>query len=187
MKCSQKTLQCHASIYGPVLFATFMEFVDHPVGFRCRSFVHQCNKNMQAYVCGDNFVIKECAVNCMTSFEQLKVHMWAKSEGVLGPDPGQGDVREVVCLNRVFRRCLPMSGRPEAIEIEADVHAEPPDHGCWQQQASKARAAMLDIRYLWKKHTAFRSICMRANYLAEDRPDVRFALQRNRKADERTV
>ena len=51
--------------------------------------------------------------------------MWAKSEGVLGPDPGQGDVREVVCLNRVFRWCLPAGGRAGAIEIEADArHVE---------------------------------------------------------------
>ena len=51
--------------------------------------------------------------------------MWPKSEGVFEPDPGQGDVREVVCLNRVFRWCLPTSGRAEAIEIEADArHVE---------------------------------------------------------------
>ena len=45
--------------------------------------------------------------------------MWAKNEGVLGPDRGQGVKREVICLNRVFRWCLPTCDRPEAIEIEA--------------------------------------------------------------------
>ena len=51
--------------------------------------------------------------------------MLAKSEGVLGPDPGQGDVREIVCLNCVFRWCAPTSGRSEAIEVEADArHVE---------------------------------------------------------------
>ena len=58
---------------------------------------------MQAYVYGDNFVIKGVSRGLCDFFEQLKGHMWARREGVLGPDPGQGDVREVVCLNRVFR------------------------------------------------------------------------------------
>ena len=99
------------------------------IGFTCGLwtpcvFVHR-EKNMQAYVYGDNFVIKGVRRELFDFFEQLKVHMWAKSEGVLGPDPGQGDVREVVCLNRVFRWCLPTSGRAEAIEIEADArHVE---------------------------------------------------------------
>ena len=87
-------------------------------------FVHREN-NMQAYVYDDNFVIKGVRRELYDFFEQLKVHRWAKSEGVLGPGPGQGDVREVVCLNRVFRWCLPTSGRAEAIEIEADArHVE---------------------------------------------------------------
>ena len=35
---------------------------------------------------------------------------------------------------------------------------------------------MLDIRYLWNCTRRFdRLMCMRAKYLAEDRPDVRFA------------
>ena len=55
-------------------------------------FVHH-EKNMQAYVYGDDFVIKEVCRELYDFFEHLKVHMWVKSEGVLGPDPGQGDVR----------------------------------------------------------------------------------------------
>ena len=54
-------------------------------------FVHR-EKNKQAHVCGDNFVIKGVRRELYDFFEHLKVHMWAKSEGVLGPDPGQGDV-----------------------------------------------------------------------------------------------
>ena len=44
-------------------------------------------KNMQAFVYGDNFVIKGVRLAPYGFCEQLKVHMWAKSEGVLGPDP----------------------------------------------------------------------------------------------------
>ena len=45
--------------------------------------------------------------------------MWAKNEGVPGPDPGQGDLQEVECLSRVFRWCLPTNSHPKAIEIDA--------------------------------------------------------------------
>ena len=76
------------------------------LGFTCGLrtlcvFVHR-EKNMPAYVYGDNFVIKGVCRELYDIFEELKVHIWAKSEGVLGPEPGQGDMREVVCLNRVF-------------------------------------------------------------------------------------
>lgn len=47
--------------------------------------------------------------------------MWVKNEGVLGPKPSAGDVREVVCLNRIFRWCGATAHRKEAIEIEADA------------------------------------------------------------------
>ena len=52
----------------------------------------------------DNFVTQGVRRELYDFFQQLKVHMWAKNEGALGPEPGQGDVREVVCLNRW---CLP--------------------------------------------------------------------------------
>ena len=72
------------------------------LGFTCglwsRCVYMHREQNMQAYVYGDNFVIKGVR-------RQLKGHMWAKNEGALGPGPGQGAKREVVCLNRVFRWC----------------------------------------------------------------------------------
>ena len=115
-------------------------------------------KNMQAYVYVDNFVIKGVRRELYDFFEHLKVHMWAKSEGVLRPDLGQVDVREVLCLNRLFRWCLPTSGRAEAIEIEADA---------------RYVEILVHQLNLWpalplEKHTPFRSMFMRANYLAED-------------------
>ena len=144
-------------------------------------FVHR-EKNMHAYVYGDNFVIKVVRRE-LYDFEQLKVHMWAKSEGVFGPDPGQRDVREVVCQNRVFRWCLPTSGRPEAIKIEADAgHVKIRIHQLNLQNAKTlvtpgVKSTSSDVGHALplEMHTAFRSMCMRANYLAEDRPDVRFA------------
>ena len=99
------------------------------LGFTCGLwspcvYIHH-EQNMQAYGYGDNFVIKGARRDPHDFCEQLKGHMWARNEGVLGPDPGQGDKREVVCLNRVFRWCLPTGDRQDAIEIEADArHAD---------------------------------------------------------------
>ena len=47
-------------------------------------------QNMQAYVYGDNFVIKGVRRELYDFFEHLKVHMWAKSEGVSGARPWTG-------------------------------------------------------------------------------------------------
>ena len=63
------------------------------LGFTCGLwtpcvFVHR-EKNVQAYVYRDNFVIKGVRRELYDLFEQLKVHMCAKSEGLLGPDLGE--------------------------------------------------------------------------------------------------
>ena len=128
---------------------------------------------MQAYVYGDNFVIKGVRRELYDFFEHLKVHMCAKSEEVLGPDPGEGGVREVVCLNRVFRWCLPTSGRAEAIEIEANAwHDEILIHQLAKSLATlgvKSTSGDVGPTLPLEMHTAFPSMCMRANYLAEDK------------------
>ena len=132
---------------------------------------------------GDNFVIKGVRLELYDFFGQLKVHMWVKREGVLGPHPGHGDVCEVVCLNRVFRWCPPTNGRAEATEIEADAgHVEILFHHLNLQNVKtlttpsvKSTSSDVGPTSPLGMHTAFRSMCMRANYLAEDRPDVGFA------------
>ena len=79
------------SIYGlrdaGMNFEQLTRQVVDKLGFTCGLwalcvFVHR-EKNMQAYVYGDNFVI-EGVRELHDFFEQLKVHVWAKSEGVLG-------------------------------------------------------------------------------------------------------
>ena len=83
------------SIYGlrdaGMNFEQLTRQVMDKLGFTCGLwtpcvFVHR-EKNMQAFVYGDNFVIKGVSRGLWDFFEQLKGHMWAKSEGVLGPDP----------------------------------------------------------------------------------------------------
>ena len=107
--------------------------------------------------------------------------MWAKNEGVLRPDPGQVDKREVMCLNCVFRCCLPAGGRLEAIEMEADAsHVDFLTHqfnlhGAESVATLGVKSTTSDVgpTLLLDKRTLFRSMRMRAKYLAEDRPDVK--------------
>ena len=92
-------------------------------------------------------------------------------------------MREVVYLNRVFRWCQPTSGRAEAIEIEAGArHVEILIHQLNLRIAKslatpgvKSTSSDIGPALPLEQHTPFRSMCMRASYLAEDRPDVRFA------------
>jgi len=78
-------------------------------------------ENIQAYVYGDNFVLRGDWAKLHIFFGKLNVRMWAKLEGVLEPSKAAGDVQEIVCLNRFFRWCT----SPTAIEIEGDPrHAE---------------------------------------------------------------
>ena len=123
-------------------------------------------------------VLDKLGFTCGSSTPCVFVH-----EGVPGPEPGQGDVRKVVCLNRVFRWCLPADGRTEAVEIEADArHVESLTHQLNLQNAKslvtpgvKSTSSDVGPTLPLEKHIPFRSICMRANYLAEDQDDVMFA------------
>mgnify|MGYP003320391562 CR=1 FL=1 len=107
-----------------------------------------------------------------------------KSDGVLGPDPG--DARQVRSLNKVIR-FVPGQG----VELEADpCHAEivPGELGLDRGPSrpvttpgSKADAAAsgADPRPLTaaSEITAYRGIAARGLYLAADRPELRFAVK----------
>ena len=92
-------------------------------------------------------------------------------------------MREVVCLNRVFRWCLPTSGRPEAIEIEADARQVEilihqlnlPSGKSLATPGVKSTSSDIGLALPLEKHTLLRSMRTRASYLSEDWPDARFA------------
>ena len=142
------------------------------------------SKDMQAYIYGDNFVAKCSRDDGRDFHERLKQHMWVKLEGVLGPNRSLGDVREVRCLNRIFRWCPESGGRPEAVEIEADPrHAQILISQSGLSSTSKPvvtpgvkQDGLDDGETLeGEDATQYRSMVMRGSYLAEDRPDIRFA------------
>ena len=89
------------SIYGlrdaGVNFEQLTRQVMDKLGFTCGLwtscvFVHR-RKNMQASVYGENFVIKGVRRELYDFFEQLKVHMGARSKGVLEARPWTGKGR----------------------------------------------------------------------------------------------
>jgi len=146
------------------------------------TFYHR-DKGLTVYVYGDNFVVKGTRSQNDQFVSDLGTEMIANVEGVLGPDPSKGDSLEVVCLNKIFRWVPGTVGNPDAIEIEADPrHVDIITHTLGLTKASKA----VVTPGLKDKGTAgtplrdedirtFRSLTMRAAYIAEDRPDIKFA------------
>eukprot|EP00971_Amphidinium_carterae_P338220 6475462-Amphidinium_carterae.1 len=143
-------------------------------------FVHS-SINMQVFVYGDNFVARGSRSDLKWYQGELSLHMWVKLEGVLGPEPDLGDVHEIVCLNRVFRWAV--HGGVTAIEIEADArHAEIlcKQMGLGENSKSVVTPGVSDKDAGIGKPltggdiTLFRSLCMRANYLATDRPELSY-------------
>eukprot|EP00971_Amphidinium_carterae_P224183 4448201-Amphidinium_carterae.1 len=126
-------------------------------------------RGLQTFVYGDNFVTRGSRVELSWFHTELSKHMWAKIEGVLGPRPDLGDSVELLCLNRVFRWCTPEAGCAEAIEIEADAPKGVTTPGVRDSSGVDGDELPSD------RSTAYRSLCMRANYLSSDRPDISFA------------
>eukprot|EP00971_Amphidinium_carterae_P018998 374110-Amphidinium_carterae.1 len=145
---------------------------------------HHRERGLQTFVYGDNFVTRGSRDGIAWFYTELSKHMWATVEGVLGPRVDLGDSHELLCLNRIFRWCTAGSGRPEAIEIEADArHVEIICHQCRLDATSKGvgTPGVKDStgedgdRLDDDSSTLYRSLCMRANYLSSDRPDISFA------------
>ena len=166
-----------------LLVSEFMKSKDFIPGlFSPCTFRHEA-KHMLSYVYGDNFVVKGGRNDLRWFLSELQKTMIANVEGVLGPDPSQGDQLEVTCLNRIFRWVRGVGGTPDSIEIEADPrHVEIIVHqlnlikGKSVGTPGVKRAPCEDAKTLSPQEaTRFRSLAMRAAYLAEDRPELKFA------------
>ncbi len=111
-----------------------------------------------------------------------------KNRGTLGPDAE--DLKEIICLNRIIRWTKDNETGKEMIEYEADPrHAEimisqlglegartkalaVTGH---KDTAAEAHLGMVAPKLSPADVRVFRSVCMRGNYLAADRPDIQFA------------
>ena len=113
-------------------------------------------------------------------FNDLKDHMWAKNEGILGPLQSAGDARECVCLNRIFRwspdNASELKADPRHVQIIlSQLGLEATSTKSVVSPAVKAVNADLGELLEGEDATLFRGLTMRCSYLAEDRPDLRFA------------
>eukprot|EP00971_Amphidinium_carterae_P351978 6492372-Amphidinium_carterae.1 len=149
--------------------------------------IYKCpERSLMTFVYGDNFVTRGSRTGLEWFLLELRKHMWAKLEGVLGPREDLGDSSELLCLNRIFRWCKQSADGPEAIEIEGDPrHQEIICHHCNLGAGRAANAVStpgvrdntgeLGKELETSAATMFRSLCMRANYLSSDRPDISFS------------
>ena len=142
--------------------------------------------NVIGYVYGDNFVFSGTRASVYDVFEAIKLKMWIRIDGCLGPSAAAGGVLEVRCLNRICRWVPESHGRHASIEFEADPrHQQLIRRDLNLMGTSKGvvtpgvkpRDADLGEQLQGDDQTLFRSICMRASYLAEDRPEMRFAVR----------
>ena len=152
----------------------------------------QCPKygSFKVMVHGDDFIISgtRAAINWL--HEEINKKLISKLRGILGPDKSQGDIQEIVILNRIMTWMPAYGSTPDCLTVEADSrHSElirdhlqlqgreakglttPGEKRKPDEEVSEADAERLSA----EQATDYRSIAMRGAYLSEDRPDIRYA------------
>lgn len=134
---------------------------------------------------GDDFVNLGSREACRKFSQALGEHLIVKVRGVLGPRPECQDVQEISVLNRLIRWVRTTS--TEQIEYEADPrHVEL----LLRQLSLEGKSAKpqvnpgqkvpagsewtLDAPLGSEETAAYRSVCMRCAYLAQDRPELQY-------------
>ena len=136
---------------------------------------------------GDDFAVS-CSRSDAKWFEkELGKHLIVKNRGILGPCPEEGDVSEIIVLNRILRWCVSEGGTVERIEWEADPRhvdiviaqlgldpkSKPVATPGIRPPAVENEAG--DKQLTGEDVVRFRSVCMRIAYLAQDRPEIQFS------------
>ena len=161
-----------------------MKLLEFSQGLMSPCLFYNAMRRIKAFVHGDNFVLGGSRVHLNWFAAELGKHLIVVIEGVLGPRPDLGDKTEVNCLNRIVRWVNETPTTPRAIEIEADPrHCDLilKDLNLHQKNAKtvttpsvKPKDGFVGDPVAKDDVRAFRSTCMRMNYMAEDRPDVKY-------------
>ena len=140
-------------------------------------------RNLAAYIHGDSFVLTGIRTQLEWFRASLSEYMLVKVEGVLGPDRSLGDTQELLCLNRIVRWVTEHG--IDTIEIEADPrHVEiltksfglhGPNVRSLSTPGVKPKEIDSSEALAGEPVTNYRSGVMRAAFLSEDRPDLKFA------------
>ena len=140
-------------------------------------------EDVKAYKHGDDFVLggKRDKVKKLSALLSKEIQL--KSKGVLGPRADLGDIQEVRVLNRLLRYTVKEG--VNTVEWEPDPrHAELILRGLGlddkkakslSSPGDKKAEAGGDQPLVGNEIKQFRSLTMRANFLAEDRCDLKFA------------
>ena len=133
---------------------------------------------------GDDFILSGKRSNVQELTTKLMEHIALTDKGRLGWGPELGYLAEAKILNRIIRVSRTTDGTPFA-EVESDPrHVEIILKQLQLQVGSKGRntpgepdgKGMPDLTLISaSESTQYRSLVMRANYLSEDRYDIRFA------------
>ena len=140
-------------------------------------------RSLQCYGHGDDFIAVGSDSDLSWFTSHLSHHFEVKDRGTLGDLPHH--IQEIRCLNRMIRWCVDQEIRQPYIEYEPDNrHAEIVVKQLGLDRASGAKAVATpgvktsshDSEPLDAQTSSlFRSICMRINFLALDRPELQFA------------
>eukprot|EP00971_Amphidinium_carterae_P325489 6455761-Amphidinium_carterae.2 len=158
-----RVMKFHGGVWSPCLF-------------------HHKERQIIAFVYGDNFTTVASREQQAWFKEALAVHMWSKHEGTLGPS--ETDDKEVVCLNRIFRWNRSSSMDGESIDVEADArHVDILRDGIGLTKTSKSvvtpgitpKDGATGEALTPEDGVMFRSLVMRCNYLSSDRPEISYA------------
>ena len=162
-----------------------MKLLEFAQGLMSPCLFYNAMRRIKALVHGDNFVLGGARHHLKWFADELGKHLIVNVEGVLGPRPDLGDVKELTCLNRIVRWVDATSTTPTTIELEADPrHCDLilKDLNLLSSSAKgvttpsvKPKDGFAGDPIPKSEVTSYRSTCMRINYLAEDRPDIKYA------------
>ena len=133
-------------------------------------------KGLRVVVHGDDFIMSGEDQDLWWVHNELARRYPVKMRGVIGPE--KGDAKEVVVLNRV------LTWENDTFKYEADPrHVElmlkhMGMEDCKPVATPGVKDAVEDEREIDReRHGIYRSVVARANFLAQDRADVRFAVK----------
>ena len=136
-------------------------------------------RKIRIVVHGDDFIIEGEERDLWYVHDALKAKYLLKMRGILGP--GENDQKEVVVLNRILRwqdGVFQYEADPRHVEqILRDMEMQDCRPCVSPSTRPRAGDAVDEIPLDCEQHRLYRSVVARANFLAQDRPDIRYCVK----------
>ena len=157
-----------------------LETLDFIVGVFSPCSAHHKTRFIVLVYFGDDFVVLAEVENLLWFLEQLSRFLIVKNRGIMGPEPG--DVKEIRLLNRMIRwghdddldvDYIDWEPDPRHVEIILRQLGLSNSKGVTTPGVKRSKEELVNSPKVDATETKrFRSICMRTNYLAQDRLDI---------------